>query len=112
MPMTDKPLTAYDVLAAQPKRKHHGPGHGAPHAKSDIRLWLEENYAALDGKITSWKALTTSLARHGMTDENGNPPSVGAVQSAWNRIKKERAANAVKDEPRGRTFWAGRQRGS
>ncbi len=110
--MTDKPLTAADVLAAQPKRKRQGPSHGAPHAKSDIRLWLEENYTALDGNITSWVKLAYDMGNGGITDENGNLPTTGAVQSAWNRIKKERTANAVKDEPRGRTFWAGRQRGS
>ena len=87
--MTTKP-SATDALASQPKSKNSG-RRPTPHAKSPLRIWIEEELGDHLDEITSPTRLAEYMAAHGLTDENGNRPSVNAVYSTLNRIRKDRA---------------------
>ena len=87
--MTTKP-SATDALASQPKSKNGG-RRPTPHAKSPLRVWIEEELGDRLDEITSPTRLAEYMAAYGLTDENGNRPSVGAVCSTLNRIRKDRA---------------------
>jgi len=87
--MTTKP-SAKGAMASQPKSKNSG-RRPTPHAKSPLRIWIEDKLGDRVDEITSPMRLAEYLAAHGILDENGNPPTVGAVYSALNRIRKDRA---------------------
>jgi len=87
--VTTKPSAAA-ALASQPKSKNSG-RRPTPHAKSPLRLWIEEELGDRLDEITSPTRLAEYMAAHGFTDENGNRPTVGAVYSTLKRIRIDRA---------------------
>lgn len=59
--------------------------------KSPIYDWLEARYEELHQSFQTdpprWKALALYLAKGGVTDVDGKPPSAWAVRSSWKRLE-------------------------
>lgn len=94
--MSKPPSCAADVAGAiEAIRKAKAIGRGR---RSPVYLWFWKRHdalaAAFEENAPSWPALAEYLGNHGVLDGHGKPPSAGATENAWWRVKRDKARDA------------------
>ena len=71
---------------------------------SPLYAWLRARHdtlaAAIEADGASWPTIAASLAKVGLTDGTGKPPTPERARKCWHQVKKDVAAAREKAEPK------------